>query len=175
MILGNFDAFNNSNDFLQSNRIIENLAYQCPSIYGPAVYHARGLMEVLEQKGYNYVNACEINYPDDISNARLGKFIEAWEGNGEPDFSDLPNESETGFITNFSFYPNPASKQLFVTLPTDNKSGSYEIFNATGTLVSSGNLNNVVGLNTVDIKQLADGLYLLKINGYKGQSFIVKQ
>jgi hypothetical protein len=60
-------------------------------------------------------------------------------------------------------------------LPEDNKTKYFEIYNTTGALVSYGNLNNVNGLNTLDIKQLADGLYLLKINGYKGQSFIVKQ
>ena len=37
---------------------------------GPAVYQARGLMEFLDRKGYNYINACEIQYPEDNANAR---------------------------------------------------------------------------------------------------------
>ena len=51
----------------------------------------------------------------------------------------------------------------------------YSYCHFTRNALMDGNLNNVNGLNNIDIKQLADGLYLLKINGYKGQSFIVKQ
>jgi hypothetical protein len=142
---------------------------------GPAVYQARGLMEFLDRKGYNYINACEIQYPDDLSNARTGIDEEAFTNDTEP----APLEEFLEEIDNqnalFSFYPNPASKQLFVNMPEVNTAKYFEIFNTTGALVSYGNLNNVNGLNALDIKQLADGLYLLKINGYKGQSFLVKQ
>jgi hypothetical protein len=141
---------------------------------GPAVYHARGLMEFLDRKGYNYINDCEIQYPEDNANARSSNG-EAYGANNEP--APLEEIEEVAGTENalFSFYPNPASKQLFVNMPEVNTAKYFEIFNTTGALVSCGNLNNVNGLNTLDIKQLADGLYLLKINGYKGQSFIVKQ
>jgi hypothetical protein len=161
---------------VDSNLIAEirTIALLCPSIYGPAVYHARGLMEFLDRKGYNYINDCEIQYPEDNANARSSNG-EAYGANNEP--APLEEIEEVAGTENalFSFYPNPASKQLFVNMPEVNTAKYFEIFNTTGALVSCGNLNNVNGLNTLDIKQLADGLYLLKINGYKGQSFIVKQ
>jgi hypothetical protein len=153
---------------------IREIALLCPSIYGPAVYQARGLMEFLERKGYNYINDCEIQYPEDNANARTSN-NGPYGAQSEPlpleEIEELAGPQEALF----SFYPNPASKQLFVNLPEDNKTKYFEIYNTTGAMVSYGNLNNVNGLNTLDIKQLADGLYLLKINGYKGQSFIVKQ
>ena len=110
-----------------------------------------------------------------ITNSKTANDFAAAEGNGEPDFNDLPTDNETAITANFSFYPNPANKQLFVDLPQNNEAKMYEIFNTTGELVSSGSLSSLVGLNTLDIKHLVDGLYLLRINGYKGQTFIVKQ
>ena len=63
-----------------------------------------------------------------------------------------------------ALYPNPVSEQLTISVPSMKGNTSFSIFNATGSLVSSGSFNSAI--NQVSVDALSQGIYQLKlVNG----------
>ena len=58
-----------------------------------------------------------------------------------------------------SVYPNPVEDLLTIQLNAENAATDYEVLNSAGQTILSGNGTSV------DVKDLATGIYLLKING----------
>jgi uncharacterized surface protein with fasciclin (FAS1) repeats len=58
-------------------------------------------------------------------------------------------------------YPNPAAEELTISMPAMNGSTTYAIYSTTGSLVSTGTLNN--SRSTLEIDALTQGMYQLKI------------
>lgn len=71
------------------------------------------------------------------------------------------------FVDAFVLYPNPADDQITVTLPEGLKDNHYKIIDITGKEVSKGELtkNNM----TINVKQLASGVYHIVLNGNAGE------
>lgn len=76
-----------------------------------------------------------------------------------------------GYIESFNVYPNPAGD--IIAIRTNNKipGSTYTIINQSGEKVLSGNL--ISETTTVDIKQLAAGIYVIQIGELKRQVFKV--
>lgn len=75
---------------------------------------------------------------------------------------------EEKFVKNLSFYPNPVKNYL--TISSQFRIDSYQIFNVLGTLVSKG-----VGAGTstlVDMSRLNSGLYFVKVSAKDMQTTI---
>ena len=64
--------------------------------------------------------------------------------------------------TELSVYPNPCNEFLNIGIENNHLSVQVEIYDLTGALIQQAKLNNKLG--TIDIKGLAPGQYLLKIN-----------
>jgi len=63
-----------------------------------------------------------------------------------------------------ALYPNPVSEQLTISVPSMKGSTSFSIFNATGSLVTSGSFNSAS--NQISVDALSQGIYQLKlVNG----------
>jgi hypothetical protein len=80
----------------------------------------------------------------------------------------------------FKVYPNPAKEILYIKLPDVEKNSNYnyEICNSQGQVVLS--LQNKVALDKIELNNLSDGIYLLKVlnnSTYKifTHSFVVKR
>ncbi|MFM7728084.1 MAG: fasciclin domain-containing protein, partial [Flavobacteriales bacterium] len=58
-------------------------------------------------------------------------------------------------------YPNPASEEITISMPAMNGSTTYSIYSTTGSLVTTGTLNN--SRSTLEIDALTQGMYQLKI------------
>jgi hypothetical protein len=89
-------------------------------------------------------------------------------------------KSLDGANVEFKVYPNPAKEILYIKLPDVEKNSNYnyEICNSQGQVVLS--LQNKVALDKIDISNLSDGIYLLKVlnnSTYKifTHSFVVKR
>jgi hypothetical protein len=67
-------------------------------------------------------------------------------------------------------YPNPA--QNYITIEGFTSNTNYQIINVTGKVVLSGNLYDKI--NQISIQELLNGVYFLKIEGYKTHKLIVK-
>jgi phosphatidylserine/phosphatidylglycerophosphate/cardiolipin synthase-like enzyme len=65
-------------------------------------------------------------------------------------------------IDKVTFYPNPANSSLRITYTMPGNTVRYMIYNATGQLLLSGNLDARY-VNTVDINSLSSGMYLLRV------------
>ncbi len=64
-------------------------------------------------------------------------------------------------------YPNPCTSVLYIEA---NKNSKYTVYSLTGKLVQSGNLNS--GLNTINIDNLANSMYLIYADG--AHSYFIK-
>jgi hypothetical protein len=63
-----------------------------------------------------------------------------------------------------ALYPNPVTEQLTISVPSMKGNTSFSIFNATGSLVSSGSFNSAS--NQISVDALAQGIYQIKlVNG----------
>lgn len=96
--------------------------------------------------------------------------------NVQPDINLLVVEGSTllgvGQMTNgaFSVYPNPASDVLNIKLVNNITLNTAQIFDLSGRLVSSPQINN----ETIDIKKLASGTYILSLKDADGKQFTQK-
>ena len=62
---------------------------------------------------------------------------------------------------NISVYPNPANENLFLNFEMQNKTATVQIYDVTGNLVKEVEITN--GNSQINISQLSQGLYILKI------------
>jgi hypothetical protein len=76
-------------------------------------------------------------------------------------FADPSNVNFQNYENSISVYPNPSQGIFEIRLEGTNQA-RYEIYNAIGNLVKSGNLNDAT--NTFDITNSGKGLYILRIN-----------
>lgn len=76
----------------------------------------------------------------------------------------IVNSSQTNSLSEknieLEIYPNPTENIINFQLNTTNS--SYEIINQLGEVVLAG--NTIVGLNSIDLSNLSDGIYFLRIN-----------
>ena len=70
--------------------------------------------------------------------------------------SETPKPNNT-----ISVYPNPANENLFVSFEMQSKNASVQIYDVTGNLVKELEITN--GNSQINISQLAQGLYVIKI------------
>jgi hypothetical protein len=74
------------------------------------------------------------------------------------------NENDDGEF--FSLFPNPAREQINIDFFHNGTfKGNISIFDYTGRLMFTEQISSVAGMHTVDISQLAPGLYFLKAYG----------
>lgn len=66
--------------------------------------------------------------------------------------------------SSISVYPNPASSIINISLGNENKPIQYKVFDATGKLQLEGDATN--NLFSIDVNNLAAGIYFLKISSY---------
>jgi hypothetical protein len=73
-------------------------------------------------------------------------------------------------VENIMSYPNPV--QNYLTIAGIEKSSNYQVVDITGKVVLQGKLYG--SNNQISIEELVNGIYFLKIEGYKTQKIIVK-
>ena len=66
-------------------------------------------------------------------------------------------------------YPNPAKNQITVDAP---RGGTFQLYNALGSLVRSENLNS--GKNSIYVDDLSNGVYLYSVDGTTFKRLIVR-
>lgn len=154
--------------FPSSNQLIwlRHLAEKCPILDGPGVYNARSILRFYDNLRINYMNDCEKAVPNNESERR---------SNVSNDVLEDELFLEEDYFT--EVFPNPAIN--FITINSNEHIKQITIFDISGNMVIVINLNAKEKVNSIDIKQLAAGLYtynLLKENGeqIKGKVSIVK-
>lgn len=73
-------------------------------------------------------------------------------------------------VENIMIYPNPV--QNYLTIAGIEKSSNYQVIDITGKVVLLGKLYS--SSNQISLEELVNGIYFLKIEGYKTQKLIVK-
>ncbi|MGB0369279.1 MAG: T9SS type A sorting domain-containing protein, partial [Flavobacteriales bacterium] len=66
-------------------------------------------------------------------------------------------------VSSLNVYPNPASDQIAIELPSNNEINSVEFFDASLRLVKSENINQASGTVQVSVSDLKTGLYVARI------------
>jgi hypothetical protein len=66
-------------------------------------------------------------------------------------------------LSQLNVYPNPASDQLTVELPTNNEIGRIEFFDTSLRLVKTKNINQSSGTIQISVSDLKTGLYVTRI------------
>lgn len=91
--------------------------------------------------------------------------------NRGPDCSKqvLSTKETKGNTQDFKIYPNPASTQVSISYPSEDKEIKIEIMDTKGSLVSSKKLKSSNGNyeEKINIENLPTGMYFIKINGSK--------
>lgn len=70
-----------------------------------------------------------------------------------------------------NIFPNPASQQITIVGETSFNGKSYEVYNATGSLIRSGTLNGKA--TTLSLEEIAAGQYTLHVDGASPKTFAV--
>jgi len=166
---------------------LTEIANQCPYTKGGGVILARSILYALDELPLQYFNECE------MPNQEIaGRMANSGEEEEEIIIDTKVRKTqekitETASIktldaTNVEFkvYPNPAKEILYIKLPDVEKNSNYnyEICNSQGQIVLS--LQNKVALDKIELNNLSDGIYLLKVlnnSTYKifTHSFVVKR
>lgn len=102
-------------------------------------------------------NHCKVRYTYNASGDRVQRDWHCWEpGGGDPG----ENKALALAEVRVGVRPNPASDELFVTLPEGTSSGSLALVNAMGGIVISQAVRGA--LNVLDVRGLAKGSYFLR-------------
>lgn len=136
---------------------------------------ASGDSFILADSMYSYINegnrsgiaVANINndqYPEMIVGNYSGG-VSCFKGK-HPNQVGIDEYSPSEFI-NAELYPNPANDKIFIKLPNALlfKESEIKIYNSLGTCVLTINENQQATLTTVDVSNLADGLYICNVNG----------
>ena len=75
-----------------------------------------------------------------------------------------------GYAPKYTVYPNPVKEEVHINKVFENQ--SYRILNVIGSVIQQGELKK--GDNIVDIKALANGVYLLEIISKEGEKVVYK-
>ncbi len=70
----------------------------------------------------------------------------------------------------YSFYPNPADNEICLSMSPDVNCEKVEIFSIDGKLCLEQNFN----FNSIDVKSLSDGIYMMKVTLSNGNSYTDK-
>jgi hypothetical protein len=121
-------------------QMLLDLAYQCPYVYGEAVYGARALMSQYDYDLIYYLNICEIDFSQRTMNIS-------------------PNQTDK--ISLVKVYPNPASDVLTFEFNKKDEGAidvRIDFYNSVGSLIFSitSSVNNDL---KVDISQFKNGIY----------------
>ncbi len=114
----------------------ENMAYQCPSIYGHAVYQARSVLFNLTKKQYS--NICE---KGDASSKRFASSI----------ISDV--------AVNIKLFPNPSNGNITIQT-ADDLSYTISVYNLLGEKVFESSTSNN---QTINLAHLSSATYIVHI------------
>jgi hypothetical protein len=152
---------------------IENLAALCPLTHGPGVYLCRALYTSITGLVDGFVNDCEKIGVG--SGARLANSLPYAEyiAPGEEEDLNWEKASTSNYANrmHFSVYPNPASSTISFQLPENTVLRLAEIYDARGKLVSQISSSTE---RTLDVSQLSNGLYFLKLQCTNGKTYTEK-
>ena len=81
------------------------------------------------------------------------------------------NVEESFIGSELSLYPNPTAGKVFIKASKELAGAGYHVADLAGRTVLSGIVNN----NAIEVNALANGLYLLHIEGYSGALRLVKK
>ena len=120
--------------------------------------------------GYYAIQARHSGYCLDVENASKanGANIEQWACSGEDHklfrlvHTNQGQKVEDDLIQ-FSMFPNPADDQVTVQYAPQQGPGQIQLYSISGQLIRSYNTSNS-GQETIDVSELAQGIYLIKIN-----------
>jgi len=69
--------------------------------------------------------------------------------------------------TTISIYPNPANTELNILCPSNqSSSSSWKLIDVTGRIVTSGNLKNNYGIETIETTSIPPGIYYFRMDHY---------
>lgn len=81
---------------------------------------------------------------------------------------NINNESTTAVpevqLNNLLLYPNPTDDEVYVQLRGSEEPCPYIVTDLQGKVISTGNVSTMA--STISMKDLADGMYVIKISGY---------
>lgn len=120
----------------------------------------------------------ENNQPEDLTIM----FFDSWEGDFWQYFEHYTfgyyTEPETVGVDNIypdnlaTIYPNPANSHFNVVLDSGIQSAEISIYNIVGKQVYNANLSASAGQQAINISNLPQGLYLVKVNAGKDQQVV---
>jgi len=124
------------------------------------------------------------NLTDNISSIQSGSIyyrLRSVDIDGKYIHSDVRiirlSKQKEGFISILT-YPNPASNQIYVTIPASwqNKKVVYELINALGHLSQKKEMKNSNQTETLNISQLTPGFYIIRVScdGETAQQKVIK-
>ncbi len=126
---------------------IIDIAYQCPSAGGTAVYRARAMYSIVNDTiVYDDYEACW--------NVNIN-----WRQGNTNNHGNLDVLATDNFFT----YPNPASGSLYIEYGTMYYGATYSLINTLGQTVKAIVLSDE-GKTEVKVNDLAQGIYILKGN-----------
>jgi hypothetical protein len=143
---------------------LTTIANLCPAIEGTIVYMARGLYSTVTGQVVNYDDACLS--VDTSSGKHSNPAI-------NPVIKNINDATNAG--QNYTLQPNPNNGNFTVSQKiTDNTTTKLQVWNATGRVVISGNIQFTGGNATIHIPDAIPGLYLLQLTDNSGNSFTRK-
>ncbi|MEY2829105.1 MAG: hypothetical protein RIQ33_963 [Bacteroidota bacterium] len=157
-------------DSINNTELLINIAYLCPTIYGPAVNNARSLLTYLGYEplyGYNDDSIC-IN-----SNARMAS------SHSMTDDLARINEANNYYATlqldkvstsnnKLIIFPNPTNNAISFTYTGIELNSTLAITSYLGMELYTEKLLNTEGKQNLDISRIENGLYLIQIRNNKG-------
>ena len=81
-----------------------------------------------------------------------------------------PLNIEESLVLPYSFYPNPADNEICLSMSPDVNCEKVEIYGMDGKLYHQQNFN----LNTVNISNLTNGIYMMKVTLDNGNTYTEK-
>lgn len=145
----------------QDITLLQGIIHICPQAGGPAVYRARAL--------YITVNDT-IVYNDSLVCREANFFRESQEEWEQKAAIKVKKDDLSVYL-----YPNPAKDKLMVLFNGDIDAGKIEIYNLTGAIVATFNINKSSKNQELDISPMAEGYYLIHFtlgNYYTVKPFI---
>jgi outer membrane protein assembly factor BamB len=129
---------------LQDITTLQNIAAECPFVYGKAVYVARTLVMKYDSAGTEYINQREI----DNNNQRL--YYE--------------EEKDIIIGDDVMVYPNPNNGKMYIALKNTTESIiTFVLYDVTGREIKAKNILMQSEIGEVDASELSNGLYFYSI------------
>lgn len=109
-------------------------------------------------------NPQSYSYTDNTNNSKLVSFyrLKIIKQSGEVDYSDIKTVKGFGGKAGFVLFPNPSFGNARITITDINEPTNVQVLDNSGRMIKSLLLNNS---NTVEIKGLQKGTYMVRITG----------